>query len=113
MPPTLSYTRVSTKAATDTVVTARKIGIVGNTTIAVTDTWIGGTSQALPGFLATQNPVGAQERPPITPHVGSRMRTTNVSWKPVQRLVVTAVTKTTCRRPLAPERARTAYPSTH
>ena len=40
MPPTLSYTRVSTKAATDTVVTARKIGIVGGTTIAVTDTWI-------------------------------------------------------------------------
>ena len=41
MPPTLSYTQVSTKAAT-AVVTARKIGIVGNTTIAVTDTWIRG-----------------------------------------------------------------------
>ena len=109
MPPTLSYTRVSTKAATDTVVTARKIGIVGNTTIAVTDTWIGGTSQALPGFLVTQNPVGAPGRQPITPHVGHRMRTRNVSWETVHRLVVIAVTKTTCLRPLATERARTAH----
>ena len=103
----LSYTQASI-----TVVTASKVGIVEGTTTAVTDTWIGGTSQALPGFLVTQNPVGAQERPPITPHVGSRMRTMKVSWNPVQRLVATAETKTTCRRPLAPERARTAYPFT-
>ena len=75
MPPTLGYTQVSTKAAT-TVVTAREIGIVENTTIAVTDTWIGGTSQALPGLLVTQNPVGAPVgRQPVTPHVGHRMRT--------------------------------------
>ena len=71
----LGYTQVRTKAAT-AVVTARKIGIVGITTIAVTDTWIGGTSQALPGFLVTQNPVGAPVgRQPVTPHVGHRMRT--------------------------------------
>ena len=100
MPPTLGYTQVSTKAAT-AVVTARKIGIVGNTTIAVTDTWIGGTSQALPGLLVRQNPVGALGRQPVT---------RRVSWKTVQeRLVVTAAIKTTCPRPLATERERTAY----
>ena len=100
----LSYTQASI-----TVVTAWKVGIVEGTTTAVTDTWIGGTSQALPGFLVTQNPVGAPGRQPITPHVGHRMRTRNVSWETVHRLVVIAVTKTTCLRPLATERARTAH----
>ena len=95
MPPTLGYTQVSTKAAT-TVVTARKIGIVGNTTIAVTDTWIGGTSQALPRFLVTQNPVGAPlGRQPVT------LR--KVTWTTVLRLVVIAAIKTTRLRPLATE----------
>ena len=113
MPPTLGYTQVSTKAAT-AVVTARKIGIVGNTTIAVTDTWIGGTSQALPGLLVTQNPVGAQMgRQPVTPHVGYHMRTpVKVTWTTVLRLVVIAAIKTTRLHPLATECVRTAYLST-
>ena len=105
MPPTLGYTQVSTKAAT-AVVTARKIGIVGITTIAVTDTWIGGTSQALPGFLVTQNPVGAPVgRQPVTPHVGHRMRTSKreVTWTAVLRSVVIDAIKTTRLRPLATE----------
>ena len=105
MPPTLGYTQVSTKAAT-AVVTARKIGIVGDTTIAVTDTWIGGTSQALPRFLVTQNPVGAPVgRQPVTPHVGHRMCTPvrKVTWTTVLRLVVIAAINTTRLRPLATE----------